>query len=98
MLLLIVLIQQVVLQHNQNPPGPIGIVGHGYEHMRGRVNRQLFFSNDSIHTEVHFIVDDSFLDTSCIYKSLLILSFSIVHFQADKHRIVAPLVQSHHVN
>ena len=66
--------------------------------MGSGVYRQLFFPNDSIHTKVHFVVDDSLPDTSCIYKSLLVLSFSIIHFQADKHRIVASLVQRHHVD
>jgi len=66
--------------------------------MRSWINGILLFSDDCIHAEVHFIKDDTFLDTSCIYKSLLILDLSIIHLQADKHSIVASLVKSNHVD
>lgn len=98
MFLLIVFVEQVILQDYKHTSGSLWIIGDRNEHMGGGVNRKFLFPNNGIHTKIHLIVHNGFLYTSCIYKSLLILCFPIVHLKAYEYRVVATLVQGHHVD
>jgi hypothetical protein len=56
------------------------------------VNGELFLPNDSVHAEIHLIIDDTLLDASRIDQCLLVIDLAIVHFDADKHGVVAASV------
>jgi hypothetical protein len=61
------------------------------------VNWALFLSYHWIHAKIHLIVNNIFFNTSCIYKSLLVLNLSVIYLEADEHSIVASSFEGNNV-
>ena len=88
MFLFVIFVKEIILKYNKQSSGSIWISGDRDEHVCSGIDRTLLFPDDSVHSEIHFIVNDRLLDTSCIYKILLIFHFAVVYFEADKHSVV----------
>lgn len=98
LLLFIIFVKQVILQNNDYSSRSIRVSRNRNKHMSGGINRRLLFSNDGVHSEVHFVVNDVFFNTSCIYKSLLIFNLAIIHLETYKHCILASCIECDHID
>lgn len=66
--------------------------------MSSGIHRNFLLPDNRIHSEVHLIVHDRFLNPSHVDYRLLILYFSVVHLNAHKDRIIAACVKGNHIN
>lgn len=98
MFLLIVLVEKVILQHNQHSSRPFAARWHWDEHVSSWINRDFLLPDHRIHPEVHLIVHNRFLHSSHINYRLLILNLSVVHLNAHEDGIIAAGVEGHHVH
>ena len=58
----------------------------------------LFFCDDSVHAEIHFVVDNGFFDYSSVDDGLFILDLSVVHLETNEHGVIATGVETDEVD
>lgn len=79
MILIIVLVEQVVLKHDDEAARTLGSRRHSYEHMRSGVNRDLLLPDNGVHAEIHLVINHRFLNYACVDYRLFVLNFPVVH-------------------
>ena len=98
MIFCVVFVQEVVLQNYKQTTGSLGSGWYGYEHVCCFVDWCLFFSDDCVHAEIHFVVNNGFFYDSCVDDGLFILDLSVVHFKTNEHGVVATGVETDEVD
>jgi hypothetical protein len=96
-LLVVVFIEKIILEDDQDSSWAFAASRNWYQHMRCGIDGYLFFSDDSIHPEIHLVVDDRLLDSSHVDDGLLIFDFAVVHLNAHKQGVITAGIESNNV-
>jgi hypothetical protein len=96
-LLAVVFIEKIVLEDDQDSSWAFAASRNWDQHMRRGIDRNFFLSDDSIHSEIHLVVDNRLLDSSHVDDGLLILNFTVVHLNTHEQGVITTSIKSNDV-